>query len=630
MEATPSLIDETLAQDPPAQSSGAVISIEFVAYALLLLLAFVLRFAQLDAIPLTNAEARQALAAWRVVQPDAVGSAIVPESPLLFMLHSLSFTLLGGSEFAVRSWTALGGIALILTPLLFRGLLGRGRAFILSVLLTFSPVLLVASRTDSAVVWTVLAGVLALWALWRYFDTAQSRYTVFATVLILTAALLTDPTGFVLIFILGGAGLLAFWITPRESLDETPSPSATIASIARERWQTWPWQSGLLVAAIVVALVSTLFMLYPAGLSAVSGLLGAFVGGLTTPRPDAPFMFPIVISLFYDPVMVVMGLTAIIWLLRKDALTFVERFLIGWLIFGVLASVAYAGTGPEHALWIVLPLTGLASSLVVGMLARSEHPLWWDVPAWSKWVVMLISVALLGMFALHVQAFARALVNSPEGSFQLLNSNTASVVWVIISLLFMVIGFFLASSIWGLDSTLQGAALGLLVFGLVTSLGSGWRAAVVTADNPVELWNREPVSKDVFLLRQALYEVADRQTNGFPKIPVMALVPDDGVIAWELRDFVNVRYISNVADARTQEIALLPEMNEPPDLGGSYVGSRFDVVANWSPQSVQFADLLAWWLQRKTRLQSDPVDTLVLWLRQDVYNGVPYQPQIGG
>lgn len=630
MEATPSLIEETLPQDKPAQSGGAVISLEFVAYALLILLALVLRFAQLDAVPLTNAEARQALAAWRAVQPDVAGSAIVPESPLLFALHSLSFSVLGGSEFAARFWTALGGILLILTPLLFRGLLGRGRSFVLSILLTFSPVLLVASRTDSAVVWTVLVGVLALWALWRYGDSAQPRYAVFATVLLVCAALLTDPTGLVFLVILAGAGLFAFWITPRDSEDDMLSPAATFTSIARERWQTWPWQVGLLLAAVVVALVSTLFILYPAGLSAVSGLLGAFVRGLTTAQPDTPFMFPVVISLFYDPVLVLMGLAAIFWLIRRDALTFVERFFIGWLIFGVLASVAYAGTGPEHALWISVPLAGLTSSLIVGLLARSEHPLWWDVPGWSKWVVMIVSVGLLAMFSVHIQAFARALIGSPEGTFQLLNSSTASVVWVIISLLFMIIGFFLASSIWGVNTTMQGAALGLLAFGLVTSLGSGWRAAAVTADNPIELWNRLPISEDVFLLRDALYEVADRQTNGFPKIPVQALVPDDGVVAWELRDFINTQFITDIGDAKAQQVVILPETNPPPNLDSSYVGSKFDVSADWSPQSVQISDWLAWWLQRKTRVPGTPINTLVLWLRQDVYNGSPYQPQIGG
>jgi len=626
MEATPSLIEANINMDTTESQHEAVISLEFIAYAVLILLAVVLRIAQLDAVPLTNAEARGALAAWRAVQPDVPGSTIPFESPLLFFLHSLSFSVLGASEFSARIWTVLGSVGLILSPLLFRDLLGRGRTLIFSVLLAFSPVLLVTSRTDNPLIWTMLVGVAALWALWRYYESASGKFAILATLLIVAGILLTDPTGMIFVMILVGGGLFARWITPRHIADDEGSPVENVLSVFRERLQALPWQSALLIAVLVVVVVSTLFMLYPAGFENVGPMLGAGLRGVTVPRPGIPFLFPLLNSLFYEPVVVIMGLVAIVWMLRRDQLTFVERFLIGWLVFGLLAAIAYAGGGPEHALWFLLPLGGLASSLVAGVLARVEHPLWWDVPGWSKWVVMVATIGVLGMFAIHLQAFARALITSPEGSFQFLNANTASIVWVIISLLFMVIGFFLASSIWGIGMTAQGAALGLLAFGLVTSLGSGWRAAVVTAENPVEFWNRNPVSDDVFLLRKTLNELADRQTNGFPQIPITVLAPDDGILAWTLRDFANTRFITDVNDAKNQEIVLLPQTVEPPDLGGSYVGQRFDISASWNPQTVQLGDWLAWWLQQKTRLAAQPSDVMVLWLRQDVYDGVPSQP----
>jgi hypothetical protein len=626
MEATPSLVEENISNESIETRSEAVISIEFIAYAALILLAVVLRIAQLDAVPLTDAEARGALAAWRTIQPDVPGSPITPESPLLFFLHSLSFSVLGASEFSARIWTALGGVGLILSPLLFSDLLGRGRTFICCVLLAFSPVLLVASRTDNPIIWTVLVGVLALWALWRYYHTGRSFYAILTTVFITATTLLADPTGLIFVAILVGGGLFAWWISPTESPDQIDAASRDNRAVFHERLGAWPWQTGLLVAALVVVLISSLFMLHSAGLSSIGSLIGAGARGLTVPRPGVPFLFPILVTLFYEPVLLIIGLAAIIWMLRRDQLTFVERFFIGWLIFGLVASVAYAGSGPEHALWLVLPLAGLSSSLIAGLLARVEHPLWWDVPAWSKWIVMIATVALLGMFAIHIQAFARALINSPEGSFQFLNANTASIVWVIISLLFMVIGFFLASSVWGIGMTVQGAALGLLAFGLVTSLGSGWRAAVVTAENPVELWNRQPVSSDVFLLRKTMNELANRQTSGFPQFPVLVYAPDDGILAWTLRDFVNARFINDFADARNAEIVLLPQTAEPPDLGSNYVGQTFAVSANWNFQTVQIGDWLAWWLQQKTRLAAQPSEVMVLWLRQDVYNGVPTQP----
>jgi hypothetical protein len=228
----------------------------------------------------------------------------------------------------------------------------------------------------------------------------------------------------------------------------------------------------------------------------------------------------------------------------------------------------------------------------------------------------------VAMFAMHLQALGRSLINLPEGALQLGSLNSASVVLVIISVMSMVIAFFLASSLWGIETTVQGAALGLLAFGLVTSLSSGWRASVVKSEDAVEFWNREAISDDTALLRNTLTEVSRRESGGYPRIPIVALAPEDGVVAWLLRDYVNTHFITDVTDAQTQEIALLPLYNEPPDLGGNYVGQTFPISDTWSPATVQFSDLLSWWVARRTRIAGAASNTMVLWLRQDIYNGV--------
>ena len=68
----------------------------------------------------------------------------------------------------------------------------------------------------------------------------------------------------------------------------------------------------------------------------------------------------------------------------------------------------------------------------------------------------------------------------------------------------------------------------------------------------------------------------------------------------------------------------LPEASEPPDLGGDYVGQEFVISHRWNLSALQGLDVLTWWAQRRTRSQHAPSDTMVLWLRQDIYNGVPF------
>src|SRR4051812_20373100 len=114
-----------------------VIRGEVIVYLAVVVISLVLRVAQLDVVPLSTHEARQALAAWRVVYPEAAGTPIVAESPLLFALHSLMFSVLGPNEFSARIMTVLASVLLILSPLLFSRLLGKTRTLIFVLLLAF-------------------------------------------------------------------------------------------------------------------------------------------------------------------------------------------------------------------------------------------------------------------------------------------------------------------------------------------------------------------------------------------------------------------------------------------------------------------------------------------------------------
>jgi hypothetical protein len=183
--------------------------------------------------------------------------------------------------------------------------------------------------------------------------------------------------------------------------------------------------------------------------------------------------------------------------------------------------------------------------------------------------------------------------------------------------------YFTAASVWGNTVAARGSALGVLLFGLVTALSSGWQVAVSSADSPIELWHVQPTSRETVLLRQTLIEVAKRETDGVFNLPVQVRAPDDGVVAWLVRDFVNATFINDASQARTQEVVILPYAVESPDLGDSYVGQQFVIRTWWSPQLMVWFDYPAWWLQRRTRTGATPSDTVVLWLRQDVYDGIP-------
>jgi hypothetical protein len=598
-----------------------VISVEFIAYLLLVLLALVFRFAELDVVPLTNAEAREALAAWRVVHPEAAGSIIVSQSPLLFLLHTMSFSLLGGTELSLRALTALAGAGLIVSPLLFRELIGRARAFLFSVLLLCSPVLMAASRFDEPVIWSLLFGVVFVWLVWRYSELRRNVYAILATAALAGMIFLAEPAGFVLAVVLIGAGIFGRYLSRADDPNTGVRESVQLGVM-----RGWPWGSSLLVSVGVILLVATGLMLYPAGLSSISGLLSAALQGVVTPSEvGAPIFFPLFASLFYEPLTWLFGLVAIWLLARRGGLAFVDRFLIGWLVLGIIASLAYTGAGPEHALWVVVPLTGLASSLVAALLAHDDHPLW-NVPWWGKWLLAVVTVALFTMLSVHLQSIARGLLTTENDSLaqmlQALLQTANNNLMFLLSIVLTVGIYFTAASVWGGTAASRGIALGVLLFGLITALGTGWEISVTRADDPVELWHVQATSRETALLRETLLEVAKRETDGVPDTPIMVQSADDSVVAWLVRDFVNTTFIQDIGEARTQPIILLKDTAVAPDLGGSYVGQPFIITTYWTMQEMRFLDYPAWWLQRRTRTGAIPIDKMVLWLRQDIYDGV--------
>lgn len=608
---------------PPVSPARVAVRLEVIAYIALLALALLLRLAELDTVPLSAAEAHNALAAQRLVQPGAPGASAAPPSALLFGAQALTFSLLGASAFTARLLTALAGALLVLAPLLFRRLLGPARAFMFSLLLAFSPVALLAAREGSPAVWALLAAVGGLWAVWRCWETRRSGYALLAAACFTGLALLADPAGIWLALLLLAAGALALaWLRADEP--DHPGLGAVLPWL-----RGLPWLALLGTAALTTFAVGTLFALHLPGLGAVSESLRLALAGLTTPQPDTLPAFPLLVIVFYEPGTIVFA-AAGVWLLgRRGAASLLDRFLIAWLLLGALASVFFAGSSAAHALWLVAPLCGLASVAAAELLPADRHPLF-QVPAWGRWLLALVIVLLLLILTVNLQAIGRSLLAPPPGVGFGANLQPVNLIWAGIALLLSVLAVLLVASLWGGAAALRGGGLGLLAFALATSLGSGWNAAVPNAASPAELWHLRATGHEMALLSETLAELARRETSGFPLLTVYAQTAEDSPTAWALRDYPNAVFITSAGDARAQPIALLPLQADPPDLGGSYVGQQFIVSRSWDPRTMQASDLLAWWLQRRVRAGQAAAEPLVLWLRQDIYDGMPFdggQPQ---
>lgn len=609
---------QAIQQKPEVQVSttpfGIAIRYEWIAYIALIAFALVVRLAELDTVTLRETEAREALAAWRSLNPRLPGMALNAESPLLFWLHRMMFTGFGANELSVRAITAIAGAGLVVSPLLFRDLLGRERSFLYSVLLTFSPVLLLTSRFDSGVVWALWCVVGGLWALLRYAKGDRAVYGVWLAVFAAGLIFLTDAAGFMLFLVMVGAVALAW------SLRTMSTVESENGAHLREYLQGFPMLKALLAVVMTVVFVATGLMLYPGGLANVAQLVEVGLRGVVTPAANMPF-YPLIVSLFYEPVMWFFALATLWRGFRRGSLPLFERFCMAWLVMAVVAGLIYRGGTASHALWFTLPLTGLAGSSVFAAFKGKYHP-FLRVPTWAKPLIALITLALLLVFTLNFQIVARALLQMVEFDFARIPA--VGGIWSVVSIMLLIAGYFMAATLWGNRTALHGGAIGLLTFALVTSFGSGWNAAVHYSDDPVMFWHDAPAANQTFVLRETLFTFADREHGGMPRNQVMALVPEDSTLAWTLRDFTNLTFIRDVSEARGAEIILLPVSQDEPALGGSYVGQRFVTRKAWSPQTLHGLDFMAWWMQGRTRVPAAPGETYVLWVRQDIYDGAPF------
>ncbi|PJF24825.1 MAG: hypothetical protein CUN53_15885, partial [Phototrophicales bacterium] len=357
---------------------------EWIAYLAIAVLALVLRLAELDTVPLTHGEAREALAAWRIVTPGAAGDPITASSVLNFAAQSLAFVTLGGNEVAARLGTVLAGVGVVLLPILFRDLLGVTRALIFSLLLLVSPVLLAASRLGSPAVWSMLAAGLLIWTVWRFQATRLSGYGVGAVLALTALIALAESGGLILALILAGAAILTILTNPIEN-EEEDAPK-------RESWtRSFPWIGAMGASALLVVIVGTSFLTYPAGLGAAGAALEGAVRGFFERTVSQP-MLPTVTAIFYEPFTVLLGMTAIILMLRAGTISAVERFLIVWVIMGIFASLVFIGAQPAHALWLTVPLTALASYTAYHCAVTTTQDKVFGIPPWARWVTALLMI----------------------------------------------------------------------------------------------------------------------------------------------------------------------------------------------------------------------------------------------
>ena len=222
-------------------------------------------------------------------------------------------------------------------------------------------------------------------------------------------------------------------------------------------------------------------------------------------------------------------------------------------------------------------------------------------PRWARWIIAVSAIGVLAVFSVSFQSLARSMIQAPQGDLTAVSPPADSVILVLVSMMFLLIGYFMFASLWGNRTSWQGIGLGLVIFGAITSLGAGWSAAVTNAQNPVVFWHTEATNNNTILLRKTLFDVADRISRGFPSMPVAVMAPQDGVSPGCCAISTTRPTSPTSAMRRMRKSSCCRVAFESPRLGRGLLGQRFTISRSWDASTMNAIDLPGWWTQGQAR-----------------------------
>jgi hypothetical protein len=623
----------------------AALNLEGGLYLLIGLLAVGLRFLSLGNLPLSEPEAREALAAWRFVSMSPI-AAVAPMSPLLNTLMSFTFWLLGANEFWARLWPMLAGIALTFTPLLFRRELGRGAALVASLLLAISPVMLAASRTVDGTTLATLCIVLIMYGL-KQFTQDANRTSLIVAGIAVGLGLASGPRFISGVVALALVGIVIVFVRPQ------------VAGRLREGWGAVAAQGWVPLVAAGIAFVfgASAGLFNPIGLSAAGAAIPNWLAGWANAAQPSSLWLVLQILGGYEPLLVVMGIGGLyvaffsgLWhafasrlqvifgmrdpemevsnggaafeVTWRETATVLGLFVVGALLFGLL----YLGRQASDAAWVVIPLTMLAGKVIVETFAGD----WFEGEVETVIAQAAVLIVMLVFTYFQLNAFGRGLALLPACSDFLLRffapENCGVSIRLVLAGTVIALGTFVTIMFalgWSRLSAIRGAALALGIAALIGTLATGVGRMVLNANDPNNAWSPVATNNNIQMLIQTVTDISNRTVGNDTDLQVAVvsnLNEDDqnGLVGWELRNFPNVQFVNTADAASGVPVVIATSGFADPILATEYLGERYQIQSRQVVMEPSFQAAIGWWLNRQW--STEAARSVDLWVRGDVHS----------
>jgi len=574
------------------------LTVEAALYFIIALMAVGLRLYNLDGRPMQAGEAVQALAAWRATQGLPQGSALGHSSPILFTTNMFLFALFGANDFLARLVPALGGVLLVIGPYFLRRHLGRMGALAASFLLAISPSALFFSRYLGGEIIVVTCAVAMTWGLFDYLDQGQPKH-LYLVAAALGLALSAGAGAFTFILI-AVTFVLVLALAHRFAV-----PSEYWQRIS-DAWRAVRGANGLLrdcaaLLVLIFLLICTGLLLHLSGLQDGIDLFSAWLSAFQPQAGGQPWYYHLQLLLVYEPLILVFGLAAVIYLLKQRDLF--SLFLAYWSAMAFLIYLVAGGRGPGDVLLIVVPLALLAGTFVGRLLD--------ELVAKASWAGEGLFVALACPMVVYLSL--------ELGGYAFRGGR--NYLWLALVAALILVGLFVLSWIsFGPEPTLRAGGLVLLLVLTILTVSTSCYLSYRRSSDPREIMAASPTSCGILDLLKTLEFVSSRK--GDPK--TIAVTVHQGVgpaVAWYLRDFDHVQFVDQLGPSVDTPVVIAPAEEQEPTLGANYSGQDFALTSFWKLQGLSGSDLMEWLFYRRA---STPVqtDNVILWVKQELPQAV--------
>ena len=170
---------------------------EVVLFILILILAIVTRFYNLEARVMSHDETSHTYFSWLLFQGKGYQHDPVTHGPFQFHIVALSYFLFSDNDFTARIPAALFSIATVFFAWWkMRHFVGRGGALVTALFFTISPYMLYYGRYVRNEAFVAFFGLVTIWAILSYFEKGSRRY-LFILAAVISLHFCTKETAYI-------------------------------------------------------------------------------------------------------------------------------------------------------------------------------------------------------------------------------------------------------------------------------------------------------------------------------------------------------------------------------------------------------------------------------------------------